>query len=70
MESSGEGLNQDGSTDDSLRDTDVALGEGEDVVPEASLLVMLHLWEVEVRTGSPLDELTSIVEEVESKIED
>jgi len=70
MESSGEGLNQDGSTDGSLRDTDVALGEGEDVVPEASLLVMLHLGEVEVRTGSPLDELTSIVEEVESKIED
>jgi hypothetical protein len=30
---------------------------------------MLHLGQVEIRPGAPLDELVSIVEEVESEIE-
>ena len=70
MEGGGEGLNQHGSTDGSLGDTDVALGEGEDVAPETGFLVVLHLGEVEIRAETSLDELTSVVEEVESKIED
>ena len=64
MESGGEGFNQYGSTDGALGDTDIVLGEGENIVPETSFLVVLHLGEVEVRTGFSLDKLTSVVEEV------
>jgi len=70
LEGSGEGLDQHCCTDSSSRDADVALGEGEDVVPKTGFLVVLHLGEVEIRTGSSLDELTRIVEEVEGKVED
>ena len=70
MEGSGEGLDQHGSTDGSLGDTNVALRERENVVPKASLFIVLHLGEVEVWAGPPPDELTSVVEEVEGKIED
>ena len=70
MESSGEGFDQHGSADGALRDTDIALGEGENIVPETSFLVVLHLGEVKVRTGSSFDELSSVVEEVEGKVED
>jgi len=69
MEGGGKGLDQYGSTDGSLRDSNVALREDEDVVPETSLLVVLHLREVEIRTRTSLDELTSVMEEVEGKIE-
>ena len=70
LEGSGKGLDQDCSTDGSLRNADVVLGEGEDIVPEASLLVVLHLREIEIRAGSSLDELTRVVEEIEGKVED
>jgi hypothetical protein len=70
LEGSGKGLDQDSSTDGSLRNADVALGEGKDVVPEASLLVVFHLGEIEIWTGPPLDELTRVVEEIEGKVED
>ena len=70
LEGGGEGLDQHGSTDGSLGNTDVALGESKDVVPETSLLIVFHLGEVEIGTGSSLDELTSVVEEVEGEIKD
>ena len=70
MEGGGEGFDQHGSTDGSLGDTDVVLGEGENVVPEASFLVVLHFRKIKVWTGPSLDEFTSVMEEVESKIED
>lgn len=69
MEGSREGFNQDGSTDGSLRDPRVVLGEGENVVPETSFLVVLHLGKIEIWTRSSHDELASIVEEVEGEIE-
>lgn len=70
MEGSREGFDQHGSTDGTLGDADVVLGEGENIVPETSFLVVLHFWEVEVRTGTSIDKLTSVMEEVEGKIED
>lgn len=70
MKGSGEGFNQHGSTNGTLRDSDITLGKGENIVPEASLLVVLHLGKVEVRTRSSIDEFTSVMEEVEGKIED
>ena len=70
MEGSGEGLDQHRCTDGSLRNADVVLGEGEDIVPETSFLVVLHLGEVEIRTNSSLDEFTRIVEEVKGKVKD
>ena len=70
MEGSGEGLDQHSSADSSLRNADVALREGEYVVPKAGLFVVLHLRKVKVRAGAPPDEFTSVVEEVKRKVED
>jgi len=69
LEGGGESLDQHGSTDSPLGHADVALGEGEDVIPEASLQVVLHLGEVKVWTGSSLNKLTGVVEEVEGEVE-
>lgn len=69
MEGSREGFNQDGSTDGSLGNPDVALGEGKNVVPETSFVVVLHLGKIEIWTKPSLDELASVVEEVEGEIE-
>ena len=69
LEGSGESLDQHGSTDSPLRHPNVTLGEGENIVPETSLQVVLHLGEVKIRTGPSLDKLAGVVEEVESKVE-
>ena len=69
MERSRECFNQDGSPDGVVGDSEIGLGEEEDVVPETGLKVVFHLWKVEVGTEAALDELVSIVVKVERKIE-
>lgn len=64
-----DGLNQDCSTDGSTPHTNVVLGQVEDVVPEPSLKMRLHLRQVEVWARSTLDKLMGVVEEVQSEIE-
>ena len=69
LERGGKGLDQDGSSDRSLRQAELASREAEDVVPQSSLEVVLHLGEVEVRAKAPLDELGGVVVEVDGKVE-
>lgn len=49
MKSGGKGLDQDGGADGTVCHVDVGLAEEEDVVPETSFEVVLHLGEVKVR---------------------
>jgi nucleoside phosphorylase len=70
LESSGECLDQDSAADGSKGNPEVVLGKVEDIVPQASFTVVLHLREVEVRTATASEELFGIVEEVEGKVED
>ena len=69
LERGGKGLDQDGSSDRSLRQAELASREAEDVVPQSSLEVVLHLGEVEVGARAPLDELGGVVVEVDGKVE-
>jgi len=48
----------------------VRLREQEDIVPEASLEIVLHLGEIEVRPGAAFDELLCVVIKVEGKIKE
>ena len=50
--------------------SNIRLREVEDIVPETSLEVLLHLREVKVRAKAALDELVRVVEEVKGEIEE
>ena len=69
LESCDNGLNQDRPSDSSTRHGYVVLRKVEDIVPETSLEMRLHLWEIEVWSGPGLDKLVGVVEEVEAEIE-
>jgi hypothetical protein len=70
LESSRQRLNQDRGPDDTLRQRELASCQAEHVVPKPGLEVVLHLGKIVVRPRSPRDKLTSIVEEVETKVKD
>lgn len=70
LEGGGEGLDQNSGSNSSRSELDVSLSEVEDVVPEPSLEIVLHLGKVEVRSSSSLDELVRVVKEEESEVED
>jgi hypothetical protein len=70
LKGSKDGLNQDCASDGAPRHSDVVLGKVEGIVPEASLKVTLQLGEVEVRTEALALRLKSVVEEVETEIEE
>ena len=65
-----DGLNQDGPADGAAGHADVVLGEVEDVVPQASFQVGLHLGQVEVRAEAAALGLKGVVEEVQTEIEE
>lgn len=69
LEGSGDGLDEDGAADGASGHAQRILTELEDVVPETSFEVVLHLGQVEVRAKASLDELFSVVEEVKTEIE-
>ena len=69
LEGGGQGLNENSTPDLAVREAELRSGGAEDIVPEASLKVVLHLGKVEVRSQAALDELGSVVEEVETKVE-
>ena len=51
-------------------ETELVLGEREDVVPEARLEAVLELRQVEVRTGVAPEELGGVVEHVQAEVEE
>lgn len=69
LEGGRKGFNEDCSADSTEWDANVSLGEIEDIVPESSFAVVLHLRQVKVWTRAASDELLGIVEEIESKVE-
>ena len=69
LEGGREGLDEDGTTNGPVGHANVRLREVENVVPETRFEVVLHLREVVVRSASALDEFLSIVEEVETEVE-
>lgn len=70
LERSGDGLNQDGTTDGATGHANVVLGEVEDIIPETSLKMRLHLGEIEVRAVATGNELLGIVVEVETEVKE
>lgn len=64
LERGRECFNENSRTDGVQWETNVRLGEDEDVVPQACLKVMLHLGEVEIGTTTAFDELLGIMVEV------
>ncbi len=69
MESGGESFDQNGSSDGIMRHANVRLGEKEDIIPQAGLEVVLHLWKVKVRAKAPLHEFLGVVIEIKAEIE-
>ena len=70
LESGEDGLDQHGTADGATGHADVVLGKVEDIVPETSLEMRLHLGEVEVGAEAALDGLEGVVEEVQTKVEE
>ena len=68
LKSSGDGLDQNGTTDGSAGDANVVLGQVEDIVPQTSLQVRFHLGQVEVRTEPAGHQLPGVVVEVQTKV--
>ena len=69
LKSSSDGLDQNGTTDGSAGNTNVVLGQVEDIVPQTSLQVRFHLGQVEVRTEPAGHQLPGVVVEVQTKVE-
>ena len=70
LESSGDGLDQDGRSNRSSSHSDRILRHSENVVPESRLGRVLELGDVERRSSSTSDNLSGVVEEVDSEIEE
>jgi hypothetical protein len=64
-----DGLNETSTPDRSTLHANVVLGKVEDIVPQPSLEVALHLGQVVVRAGATLDELFCVVVEVDTEVE-
>jgi len=52
-----------------VRDAERVLREGEDVIPQPRLEVVLGLGQVEVRTAAPAHEIFRVVEEVQAEVD-
>lgn len=63
-----DGLNQYGPTDGTPWKANNVLGEVENIVPEPCLKVRFHLGKVEVRSVPILNELLSVVKEIETEV--
>jgi hypothetical protein len=63
-------LDQDGRLDRPMRDPEPILGEGEDVVPEAGLVMALELREVEVRPRAALEQPLDVARKVDPEVEE
>ena len=70
LESGGNSLNQDSTTDGTTGHANVVLGKVEDIVPESGLKVRFHLGKVEVRAEAAGNELLGVVVEVETEVEE
>jgi hypothetical protein len=62
-------LDETSTSDRSTLHADVVLGKIEDIVPQSSLKVALHLGQVVVRAGATLDELLCVVVKVDTEVE-
>src|SRR6185436_14223090 len=62
-------LDQHGRLDRPALEPELGLGEGEDVVPQRSLLHALQLGEVEIRAGAFGERRASVVPEIDGEIE-
>lgn len=69
LESSGDSLDEDGASDGTTPHADVVLSQVEDIIPQPSLEVALHLGQVVVGASATLDQLLSVVVEVDTEIE-
>jgi len=69
LEGGEDGLDQRRRADGAPRDPERRLRVDEHVVPQARLQVALHLRKVEIRPGSPSEELAGVVAEVEPEVE-
>jgi len=69
LESRRNGLNETSTSDRSTLHANVVLCEVEDVVPQSSLEVTLHLGQVVVGAGATLHELLCVVVEVDTEVE-
>jgi hypothetical protein len=63
-----QGLDENGSTNRSVWNSDVGLGKVEDIIPKTGFEVMFHFWEIEVRTVATLDEFLRVVIKIDCKI--
>ena len=63
-------LDEHGGADRPVRDAELLLRVGEDVVPQPCLEVGLHLRQVDVRAAAALEELGGVVEEVEAEVDE
>ena len=70
LERSRECLDQHRRTDGIVWNADVGLREQEDVIPEASLKVVLHFRKIEVWTVSTSNQFFRIMEEIQSEVEE
>ena len=70
LERRGQRLDQHGRPDRAVRDADVLLAEGEDVVPQLRLFGRLDLRQVEVRADAVLDQALRVVEEVQAVVDE
>jgi hypothetical protein len=68
MESSREGLDEDGGANGVVSYVNVRLREEEHIVPKTRLKVMLHFREIEVRARAAFHELVGVVEEIQCKV--
>lgn len=69
LKSSSDSLNQNSAPDSSARHANVILSQVENVIPQTSFKVRFQLGKIEVRASAPVDQLLSIVEEIETEIE-
>ena len=53
-----------------MRNAELLLAEGEDVVPQARFEMAFHLRQIEIGTGSALDLRRCVVEEEQAEIEE
>jgi hypothetical protein len=68
LECRGDGFDQYGGTDGARWDADILLGEQKHIVPKASLIMVLELGQVEVRSGAGCDLCLGVMKKEQSEI--
>lgn len=69
LERSGNGLDQDGTTNGATAHADVVLSKVEGIVPQPGLEMRLHLGQIEVWAKAAFHKLMCIVEKVQTEVE-